>query len=355
MPMNIAGRIPGKPFANEEQMKRMMSYRKKDTMMGIYASKTNRGAQPARAAAWAAALAIALSPMHVPAQESDAGPRLESEIQKARADLAQTKKDIAKADAEIRKTDSLLREEAARAGQSDERLAKDRERREKENQDLQNRLRETQAKIDAERASQNRHQNAVGEIKARQKNLALTLAGYCDSVAARIESGLPWDKESRIDRVKALKKDLETGSATVDEGFARLNAVVKEEIKAGDEISIFNKPITRKNGEVVNAQVLKIGNQWLVYMDEEGKKFGILERKASATEPGGFAWDWREDPGFAEKNLIRAAMEVKSAKRPPQLVALDLGIAPGAAISNVGATGNRSATPPGAQPAKGGK
>jgi hypothetical protein len=75
----------------------------------------------------------------------------------------------------------------------------------------------------------------------------------------------------------------------------------------------------------VNAQVLKIGNQWLVYMDEEGKRFGILEKTAG--KDGKPAWEWREDPGFAEKNRIKAALEVKSAKRPPQLVVLDLGLA----------------------------
>jgi hypothetical protein len=74
----------------------------------------------------------------------------------------------------------------------------------------------------------------------------------------------------------------------------------------------------------VNAQVLKIGNQWLVYMDEEGKRFGVLERKAGAGDSA--AWEWREDPGFAEKNRIKAALEVKSAKRPPQLAVLDLGV-----------------------------
>jgi hypothetical protein len=300
----------------------------------------------------ATAAAMLMMPMGAIAQEADAGARLESDLQKARTDLAQSKKDVAKADAELRKTDSLLHDEASRASQSEDRLAKDRERREKENQDLQGRLRETQAKIDAERASQNRRQNSVEEIKARQKSLTLTLAGFCDSLAARINKGLPWDNEPRLDRVLALKKDLEGGNATIDEGFARYNAVAKEEIKAGDEIALFNKPVTRKNGDVVNAQVLKIGNQWLVYMDEDGKRFGILERKASPSAPSGWAWDWREDPGFAEKNQIRAALEVKSAKRPPQLVVLGLGIAANAS-GNTGATSQP--VPAAAAPVKGGK
>lgn len=273
---------------------------------------------------FAAALTAALAlPGAAFGQEGDAG-RLDAEIQKARAEIAQTKKEAQKADGDLRKTDSLLREETARAGQAVERQAKDRERREKENAALQARLQETQAKINAERSGLGRHQNAQDEIKARQQRMALALAGYCDSVAARIEAGPPWEREPRIERVRSLKKDLEGGSASLEEGFARLNAIVKEEIKSGDEIALLNKPVTRKNGDVVNAQVLKVGNQWLVYMDEEGKRFGILERKAV---PGGWAWDWREDPGFAEQIRIKTALEVKSAKRPPQLAVLDLGLA----------------------------
>ncbi|MDQ3001032.1 MAG: DUF3450 domain-containing protein [Fibrobacterota bacterium] len=279
----------------------------------------------------AAALSAGAAVGH--AQEGE-GARLDSEIQKARSEIAQAKKDVQKAEAEVRKTDSLLREEAARTVQADERQAKDRERREKENASLQSRLQETQAKINAERSGQGRWQNAQDEIKARQKRLTGVLAGYCDSVVARIEAAPPWDRAPRLDRVRSLKKDLEAGSSSVEEGFARLNALVKEEIKSGDEIAVFNKPVTRKSGDMVNAQVLKIGNQWIVYVDDEGERFGILERTAAAG--GTSTWEWREDPGFAEKNRIKAALEVKSAKRPPQLVVLDLGLALEAAPSKGG-------------------
>ena len=283
------------------------------------------GARPALATALAAAcLALAL-PNAPRAQDAEAAARLDADLQKVRADVEKAKKDVQKAEGELRKTDSLLREENARAQAAEQRAAQDRERREKENSALQARVQATQAGIDKERASLSRKQNDEDEIKARQKRLAQLLAGYCDSLARRIEAGLPWDNEARLDRVRSLKKDLETGSATADEGFARLNAILKDEIKSGDEIALMNKPITRKNGDVVNAQALKVGNQWLVYMDEEGKRFGVLERK-----PGG-AWDWREDPGFEEKNRIKAAIEIKSAKRPPSLAVLDLGIAPGTA------------------------
>jgi hypothetical protein len=312
----------------------------------IHPDKRAAGMRPA--AIFAAAvllLALPAAPARAAeAADAEAAPRLEADLQKARAEIERAKKEAQKADAEIRKTDSLLREETARAAAAEERAAKDRERREKENAALQARVQETQGRVNQERSGLGRWQNAEDEIKARQKRLAQVLAGYCDSVARRIEAGPPWEQEARVDRVRSLKKDLEAGSATVDEGFARLNAVIKEEIKGGDEIALLNKPVTRKNGDVVNAQVMKVGNQWLVYMDEEGKRFGVLERQA------GGGWEWREDPGFEEKNRIKAAIEVKSAKRPPQLAVLDLGVALGAA-----APAPAAANPAPAAAPKGGK
>jgi hypothetical protein len=244
---------------------------------------------------------------------------VDGEMRNARAEIARAKREIQRADAESRRTDSLMRDEDSRAARAEERQARDRERREKEIEALQARLQETRGKIDAERNTLARHQNAIDEIKARQANLSKVMAAWCDSLAARVEAGLPWDNQARLDRIHALKRDLVAGSASPDEGLVRLSALLKEEVKAGDEIAVFNKPVTRANGESVNAQLLRLGNQWLVYMDEEGKRFGVMERKAGK-------WAWREDLSFAEKNRVREAIEVKSAKRPPQLVVLDLGI-----------------------------
>lgn len=248
---------------------------------------------------------------------------VEGDLQRARSEIAKAKKEIQRADGELRRADSLVRDEASRAAQAEERQARDRERRDKEITALQGRLQETQGKIGAEKASLSRHQNAVDEIKSREGHIRKVLAGYCDSLAARVEAGLPWENQARLDRIHALKRDLDAGTATPEEGLSRLSAILKEEVKAGDEIAVFNKPLNRLNGETVNAQVLRLGNQWLVYMDEEGKRFGVLERQ-------GGKWAWREDLAFGEKNRVREAIEVKSAKRPPQLVVLGLGVSAGA-------------------------
>lgn len=273
-------------------------------------------AKRSRRARIAAALALgALALGALPAAAQD----LEGEILKVRAEMGRARKEIQRADAELRRADSLMRDEASRAAQSEERASKDRERRDQELAALQGRLQEAQGKINAEKAALARHQNALDEAKAREAQLRKGLALWCDSLALRVESGLPWDNQARLDRIRALKRDLDAGAASAEEGLTRISAILKEEVKAGDEIAVFNRPVTRLDGEAVNAQVLRLGNQWLAYMDEEGKRFGVMERSAGK-------WAWREELSFAEKNRVREAIEVKSAKRPPSLVILDVGI-----------------------------
>lgn len=277
-------------------------------------ARTARAPRRTAAAAFAALLAAGAA-----AAAQDA----EGDAQRARAEIAKAKREIQRADAELRRTDSLMRDEASRAAQAEERQGKDRERREKEIAALQGRLQETQGKIGAEKAALARHQNGVDEIKSREGHIRKVLAGYCDSLAARVEAGLPWDNQARLDRIRALGRDLEAGTASPEEGVSRLAAILKEETKAGDEIAVFSRPVTRGDGAAVNAQILRLGNQWLAYMDEDGKLFGVMERQ-------GGKWAWREDLAFGEKNRVREAIEVKSAKRPPQLVVLDLGVSAGA-------------------------
>lgn len=257
-------------------------------------------------------LAGAIAPAQ--AQESTA-----SEAARVRADIARLKREIARADADARKSDSLTRDEQAAAARSQDRLARDRDRREKENAALTGRIQETRAKITSERTRGQGYANGIEEIKARDKALSAFFSTLADSLLLRIDRGLPWDPEARRDRLLSLKRDLEGGTAAPDEAFSRLAAILKEETKNGDEITLLSRPLTRQNGEVVNAQILKIGNQLLMYADDENKKFGILEPRPV---DGKLTYAWREDLGFADRNAVKKAVTVKSGREAPQLVVL---------------------------------
>ena len=130
---------------------------------------------------------------------------------------------------------------------------------------------------------------------------------------------VPWERDARLERVRSLARDIESGSAAEEESFSRIKAVIQQEIKFGDEVAIVNAPLTRKNGELINAQILRIGNQWMVYSDENGTIYGSLVRRASN---GKITYEWNENLELWEREIIRYAIDVKLAKKPRQIIAM---------------------------------
>ncbi len=246
------------------------------------------------------------------------------DIPRLKAEIAKVKRDLQKAEADLRKTDSLSREETALGLRNEERSQKDRERREKEISGLNAHVLDLRKQIDLERSKTARASNGVEEIEARRKNLSAYLATWCDSLLLRVHSCPPLEREPREERVRALKNDLLAGSASPEESIGRLTAIFKDEIRSGDEVALLNRPLTLKGGETINAQVLKVGNQFAVFMDEDGKRHGFLEKTSEG-------WVTREVQGFEEKLAVKKAIEVKAAKQPPQLVPLDVTFTAGAA------------------------
>lgn len=272
----------------------------------------NRMIKAVFACAFACALTVGLASAQT--DPNDDAARLKS-------DVARLKKEIQRATADIRHADSLTREENQAAAQNLERWQRDRERRGKEIQDLNARLQVTRSKVAAEQSRMHGYTNGVEEIKAQEKSLTKIFSAYADSLLALLQAGPPWDLDMRRDRILSLKRDLEAGSASPEEAFGRLTAIFKEEIKSGDEVALLNRPLTRQNGEAVNAQILKLGNQALLYMDDEEKKFGLMERRI---ENGRAVYAWREDLTTGEKNAIKLALTVKAGREAPQLVPLNM-------------------------------
>jgi hypothetical protein len=246
---------------------------------------------------------------------------LSAEIRKVKQGIEQLKKENRKLDQEIGRIDSLKTEEAARFSQLKKNYARDLERRQSEIAELKSKMKEIQKKIQDEQRAQTGFQNRMDNTMAREKSLAAQLVRHCKILEEAVGHSLPWEKETRLERIRVLRRDLEAGNAEPEEGFNRLNALYTSEIASGDEVAIFDKPVTRNNGEVINASVLKIGNQWMVYVDEENRYYGILER---AGEGDDIKYSWREELSFNEREAVRDALDVKFAKKPPKLVNLPL-------------------------------
>ncbi|MDR2731919.1 MAG: DUF3450 domain-containing protein [Fibromonadaceae bacterium] len=232
--------------------------------------------------------------------------------------------DIKRLNAQIAQTDSLTKAEKKFGSEQQARQKADIERRRGEIDVLNQKLAELSAEMKKEKGSIANSQVQIENVNATRKALAAKLVAHCRELENFIKTSLPWDTETRLERTSVLCLDLENGSAAAEEGFARLRAIYAEEIRFGDEVQMSNRPIARNNGDIVNANVLRIGNQWIVYQDEAGLLFGVLGKKIGKN--GTSEYKWKEDLSFEERQAVKTAIDVKLARKPPQMVNLPLSL-----------------------------
>lgn len=250
---------------------------------------------------------------------------VDSDIRDLQLEKEKLTSEIQKLTKQIAETDSMIQADSARYKMLEERYQKDVENRRAEVDSLNAKIRDVAKDLQAERSKQARAKNRTDNVKAKRKAVREVLLSLSKQLESQIEQTLPWEKESRLDRAKSLSRDIESGNASEEESFSRLKSLIGEETRFGDEVVIINAPLTRKNGEMINANILRIGNQWMVYSDENGTVFGVLERKVSE-ENDEVSFEWNEELNLSERDAVRMAIDVKQAKKPPQIVSLPVSL-----------------------------
>ena len=247
----------------------------------------------------------------------------ESEIRDLKLQKEKLNSEIQNLNTRIASTDSMLRADASHRQLLEQRYKADVERRNLEIDSLNAKIRKVAASLQQERNKQARAKNKSDNVAAKRRALRSELAKICKQLEVQIAQTLPWERDKRRDRAKSLTREIESGNVTEEEAFSRMKSLVNEEIKFGDEVSVVNSPLTRKNGEIVNASILRIGNQWMVYVDENGASYGRLERKL---ENDKIVYEWNEELNLEERAAVKLAIDVKQAKKPPQIVKLPVSL-----------------------------
>lgn len=247
----------------------------------------------------------------------------ESEIRDLKLQKEKLNSEIQNLNTRIASTDSMLRADASHRQLLEQRYKADVERRNLEIDSLNAKIRKVASSLQQERNKQARAKNKSDNVAAKRRALRSELAKICKQLEVQIAQTLPWERDKRLDRAKSLTREIESGNVTEEEAFSRMKSLVNEEIKFGDEVSVVNSPLTRKNGEIVNATILRIGNQWMVYVDENGASYGRLERKL---QNGKVVYEWNEELNLEERAAVKLAIDVKQAKKPPQIVKLPVSL-----------------------------
>lgn len=247
----------------------------------------------------------------------------ESEIRDLKLQKEKLNSEIQNLNTRIASTDSMLRADASHRQLLEQRYKADVERRNLEIDGLNAKIRKVASSLQQERNKQARAKNKSDNVAAKRRALRSELAKISKQLETQIAQTLPWERDKRLDRAKSLTREIESGNVTEEEAFSRMKSLVNEEIKFGDEVSVVNSPLTRKNGEIVNATILRIGNQWMVYVDENGASYGRLERKL---QNGKVVYKWNEELNLEERAAVKLAIDVKQAKKPPQIVKLPVSL-----------------------------
>ena len=247
----------------------------------------------------------------------------ESEIRDLKLQKEKLNSEIQNLNTRIASTDSMLRADASHRQLLEQRYKADVERRNLEIDSLNAKIRKVASSLQQERNKQARAKNKSDNVAAKRRALRSELAKISKQLEVQIAQTLPWERDKRLDRAKSLTREIESGNVTEEEAFSRMKSLVNEEIKFGDEVSVVNSPLTRKSGEIVNATILRIGNQWMVYVDENGASYGRLERKL---ENDKVVYEWNEELNLEERAAVKLAIDVKQAKKPPQIVKLPVSL-----------------------------
>ena len=246
-----------------------------------------------------------------------------SEIQDLKLEKEKLNSEIQKLNRQIVATDSMLKADDSRYKKLQQRYKADKDRRRAEIDSLNMKIHAVAGQLQEERSKQARAKNRSENVAAKRKALRSAFAAISKQLELQVSQTVPWERETRLDRVKSLTRDIESGNASEEEAFSRLKSLIAEETKFGDEVAIINSPLTRKNGELINASILRIGNQWMGYSDDNGSVYGCLVRRI---ENGNVVYEWNEDLNLEERSAVKLAIDVKQAKKPPQVVKLPVSI-----------------------------
>lgn len=235
--------------------------------------------------------------------------------------LATLQQKIQATELKITQTDSLMKFEAKAFTEREERLKNELTRRKSELSEASQRLKAVRLELNKEIRLENKYQGQERAHNLRLERLNELLLKEVIVLENLVQRSIPIDLDKRLERVVALRRDLEKKTASPEEALSRVKALYKEEIRFGDEVSIKRTSVNRKDGLLINVEMLRMGNVWAAYMDDEGKYFGVYNR---TTTPEGYSWDWNEELSFEERKSVRNAIEVRAARQAPQLVLIPL-------------------------------
>jgi hypothetical protein len=194
--------------------------------------------------------------------------------------------------------------------------------------DLTQRFRDAQARVQWLEARKQAQAVRVEALEARvqemdrrlteadrlEASLQDTLQVIFGRLQATVDQGLPFLPEERRFRLETLSAELAQPDLAAADKLRRLLEALQVEAAYASTIEIYPDKI-QVAGEILHADVLRLGRVALLWMTPDRKRAGVYDQGSGV---------WGESPG-AQKRRIGLAMAMAARLRPIDLVALPLG------------------------------
>lgn len=182
---------------------------------------------------------------------------------------------------------------------------------------FQNKKEELQNRIDKLLAEQSEAVREISETRRIVNELKHFLISVIEHVEQNLQSGIPFLKKEREERVRDVKKTLSFQDTSLAEKCRRVMETLKIETNYGNTAEVYEEIITIEgiSSKAVSVDILRVGRLSLFWRTPDGKITGQWnhEEKKWMTLPGSYRRD------------INKAMDMALKQRSVELVTLPIG------------------------------
>ncbi len=170
------------------------------------------------------------------------------------------------------------------------------------------------------KGQKNSYKSQTANLEKKQKDFALAIAQAAKNLADTLALDFPYRKESRIEELQAVSRQLESGGISIQEGLNRLFGVLEQSLQMGYGTEIYAGTYKSTAGENLQGSYLKVGSAILVFATADGKMAAYLTHSGNE-----YTWHDSELPGNVRQGIFNA-IQIAEGKAAPAMPVLPVSV-----------------------------
>ena len=155
--------------------------------------------------------------------------------------------------------------------------------------------------------------NQIDELDNININLIPVMLKMIDALDKFVSLDIPFLKEERTERVTSLKNIMDRGDISTSEKFRKVTEAYQIESDYGRTIEAYRSEVSFE-GEVFNADFLRVGRVSLAFVTSNGDKAGYWNKSTGS---------WEESSASVKRSTIDG-LKIALKQAPPTLITIPL-------------------------------